>query len=228
VDTSRGFLFITYKLYHHLNKLDGEHKSHCLNVFLSVMKYAWKKNGYEARLRHETIHKDTGLCRTTIKKCLSTLNKLNVVKSFRGKSGKTYIVNEVFLKAEKLFTNSKIATIYTEHSRKTPTLIEQNTLSNTDKIISKNKGNLDDTINELATLPLPDLKGDTKNVYYCKLAIERKEELARQKNLVDPKIIQRELKKITKEKNFAYKRKKEYNIRNNLDYKGNPIGKNKD
>ena len=36
MDTSRGFLFITYKLYHHLNKLDGEHKSHCLNVFLSV------------------------------------------------------------------------------------------------------------------------------------------------------------------------------------------------
>ena len=228
MDTSRGFLFITYKLYHHLNKLDGEHKSHCLNVFLSVMKYAWKKNGYEARLRHETIHKDTGLCRTTIKKCLSTLNKLNVVKSFRGKSGKTYIVNEVFLKAEKLFTNSKIATTYTEHSRKTPTLIEQNTLSITDKIISKNKGNLDDTINELATLPLPDLKGDTKNVYYCKLAIQRKEELARQKNIVDPRIIQRELKKITKEKNFAYKRKKEYNIRNNLDYKGNPIGKDKD
>jgi len=216
MDTSRGFLFITYKLYHHLNKLDGEHKSHCLNVFLSVMKYAWKKNGYEARLRHETIHKDTGLCRTTIKKCLSTLNKLNVVKSFRGKSGKTYIVNEVFLKAEKLFTNSKIATTYTEHSRKTPTLIEHNALSTTDKIISKNKGNLDDTINELATLPLPDLKSDTKNIYYCKLAIERKEELARQKNIVDPRIIQRELKKITKEKNFAYKRKKEYNIKNGI------------
>ena len=216
MDTSRGFLFITYKLYHHLNKLDGEHKSHCLNVFLSVMKYAWKKNGYEARLRHETIHKDTGLCRTTIKKCLSSLNKLNVIKSFRGKSGKTYIVNEVFLKAEKLFTNSKIATTYTEHSRKTPTLIEHNTLSNIDKIISENRGNLDNIINSLAVLDLPDLKSDTKNVYYCKLAIERKEELARQKNLVDPKIIQRELKKITKEKNFAYKRKKEYNIKHGI------------
>jgi len=179
------------------------------------MKYAWKKNGYEARLRHETIHKDTGLCRTTIKKCLSTLNKLNVVKSFRGKSGKTYIVNEVFLKAEKLFTNSKIATIYAEDSRFTTTLVEHN-ISNIDKIIVKNKGNLDDTINELATLPLPDLKSDTKNVYYCKLAIERKEELARQKNLVDPKIIQRELSKITKEKNFAYKRKKEYNIKHGI------------
>ena len=132
MDTSRGFLFITYKLYHHLNKLDGEHKSHCLNVFLSVMKYAWKKNGYEARLRHETIHKDTGLCRTTIKSCLSTLNKLNVVKSFRGKSGKTYIVNEVFLKAEKLF---KIDVKHTQDSRFTPILEESIYYNNIDRII---------------------------------------------------------------------------------------------
>ena len=213
MDTSRGFLFITYKLYHHLNKLDGEHKSHCLNVFLSVMKYAWKKNGYEARLRHETIHKDTGLCRTTIKNCLSTLNKLNVVKSFRGKSGKTYIVNEVFLKAEKLY---EIAVKPTQDSRFTATLEEQYTLSNIDKIISENRGNLDNIINSLAVLSLPDLKGDTKNVYYCKLAIQRKEELARQKNLVDPKIIQRELKKISKETNVRYKEKRDYNIRNNI------------
>ena len=213
MDTSRGFLFITYKLYHHLNKLDGEHKSHCLNVFLSVMKYAWKKNGYEAKLRHETIHKDTGLCRTTIKSCLSTLNKLNVVKSFRGKSGKTYIVNEVFLKAEKLF---KIDVKPTQDSRFTPILEETIFNNNIDRIIGKNKGDKENTINELATLPLPDLKSDTKNVYYCKLAIERKQEIARQKNLVDPKIIQRELKKITKEKNFAYKRKKEYNIKHGI------------
>ena len=213
MDTSRGFLFITYKLYHHLNKLDGEHKSHCLNVFLSVMKYAWKKNGYEAKLRHETIHKDTGLCRTTIKSCLSTLNKLNIVKSFRGKSGKTYIVNEVFLKAEKLF---KIDVKPTQDSRFTPILEETIYNNNIDRIIGKNKGDKDSMINELATLPLPDLKSDTKNVYYCKLAIERKQEIARQKNLVDPKIIQRELKKITKEKNFAYKRKKEYNIKHGI------------
>ena len=191
------------------------------------MKYAWKKNGYEARLRHETIHKDTGLCRTTIKKCLSSLNKLNVVKSFRGKSGKTYIVNEVFLKAEKLYEPIKIAVKHTQDSRFTTTLEETIYINNIDKIIGKNKGNVDTIINELATLPLPELENDSKNIYYCKLAIERKRELA-PKKYVDPQIIQKELKKITKEKNFAYKRKKEYNIRNNLDYKGNPIGKNKD
>ena len=229
MDTSRGFLFITYKLYHHLSKLEGEHKSHCLNVFLSVMKYAWKKNGYEARLRHETIHKDTGLCRTTIKSCLSTLNKLNVVKSFRGKSGKTYIVNEVFLKAEKLYEPTKIAVKQPYDSRFTPILEETIYNNNIDKIIGKYKGDTQSIVDNLAVLPLSDLENNLiKNPYFIKLAIERKEELARQKNLVDPQIIQRELKKIVREKNFAWKKKKDFNIRNNLDYKGNPIGKNKD
>jgi len=216
VNTSRGFLHITYKIYHHLDKLEGVHKSNCLNVFLSVMKYAWKKNGYEARLRHETIHKDTGLCRTTIKNCLSTLNKLNIVKSFRGKSGKTYIVNEVFLRAEKLYEPTKIATTFAQDSHETPILVETLPITNIDKIISKNKGNLEDIIDHLSTLPADTLKKDKNNIYYCKLAIERKEELARQKNLVDPRIIQRELKKITKERNFAYKRKKEYNIKHGI------------
>jgi len=216
MNVSRGFLHITYKIYHHLDKLEGVHKSNCLNVFLSVMKYAWKKNGYEARLRHETIHKDTGLCRTTIKNCLSTLNKLNIVKSFRGKSGKTYIVNEVFLRAEKLYEPTKIATTFTQDSHETPILVETLPITNIDKIISKNKGNLEDIIDHLSTLPADTLKKDKNNIYYCKLAIERKEELARQKNLVDPRIIQRELKKITKEKNFAYKRKKEYNIKHGI------------
>ena len=216
MNTSRGFLHITYKIYHHLDKLEGVHKSNCLNVFLSVMKYAWKKNGYEARLRHETIHKDTGLCRTTIKNCLSTLNKLNIIKSFRGKSGKTYIVNEVFLRAEKLYEPTKIATTFAQDSHETPILVETLPITNIDKIISKNKGNLEDIIDHLSTLPADTLKKDKNNIYYCKLAIERKEELARQKNLVDPRIIQRELKKITKERNFAYKRKKEYNIKHGI------------
>jgi len=216
MNTSRGFLHITYKIYHHLDKLEGVHKSNCLNVFLSVMKYAWKKNGYEARLRHETIHKDTGLCRTTIKNCLSTLNKLNIVKSFRGKSGKTYIVNEVFLRAEKLYEPTKIATSLTQDSHHTPILVDTLSINNIDKIIGKNKGNKDIIIDTLAKLPLIELNKDKNNPYYVNLAIKRKEELDREKNLVDPRIIQKELRNITKENNFAYKRKKEYNIKNGI------------
>jgi|TARA_R100000479_G_C6386224_1_gene203094 predicted transcriptional regulator len=211
MDRSRGFLFITYKLYHHLDKLDGEVKSTCLNVFLSVMKYAWKKNGYEARLRHASIEKDTGLSRATVKRCLETLNKLNIVKSIRGRSGKTYIVNSVFLKSE-------IAHNYTPDSSLRATLEETIYNNNIDKIIGENKGNLDDIINSLATLPLADLKADTKNVYYCKLAIQRKEELARElrQNYVDPKKIVNALSKVTKESNFRYKTKKQYYIKNNI------------
>jgi predicted transcriptional regulator len=218
MNTSRGFLHITYKLYGHLNKLEGEHKSHCLNVFLSVMKYAWKKNGYEARLRHETIHKDTGLCRTTIKNCLSTLNKLNVVKSFRGKSGKTYIVNEVFLKVEKLYENSKIDVKYTQDSRFTPILEEQYTLYNTDKIIRDNRGNKDTIIDTLAKLPLTELNKDKNNPYYVSLAKKRKEEIAASENAtyISPNKIVSALNKIKKETNVRYRQKKEYNIRNGI------------
>ena len=220
---TRGFLHLTYKLYHHLDKL-GERKATCLCVYLALLKYAWKKNNYTCHIRHATLEKDTQLSRPTIKRCLDTLEKMNVIKTVRGKSGKTYVINDKFLKEEKaMIVNNELSNVNKR------AILEETTLHNKiDIIIRDNRGNLDNTINELATLPLPDLKSDTKNVYYCKLAIERKEELARQKNLVDPRIIQRELNKITKEKNFAYKRKKEYNIRNNLDYKGNPIGKDKD
>ena len=208
---TRGFLHLTYKLYHHLDKL-GERKATCLCVYLGLLKYAWKKNNYTCHIRHATLEKDTQLSRPTIKRCLDTLEKMNVIKTVRGKSGKTYVINDKFLKEEKaMIVNNELSNVNKR------AILEETTLHNKiDIIIRDNRGNLDNTIEELATLPLPDLKSDTKNVYYCKLAIERKKEMAREKNLVDPQIIQRELKKITKEKNFAYKRKKEYNIKNGI------------
>ncbi len=209
---TRGFLHLTYKLYHFLDKL-GERKASCLCVYLGLLKYAWKKNNYTCHIRHATLEKDTQLSRPTIKRCLDTLEKMNVIKTVRGKSGKTYVINDKFLKEEKaMIVNNELSNV-----NKRAILEEESYQYNTiDKIISNNRGNLDNILDDLATLPAETLKSDTKNVYYCKLAIERKEELARQKNLVDPKIIQRELSKITKEKNFAYKRKKEYYIKNGI------------
>jgi len=222
MNTSRGFLHITYKIYHHLDKLDGVHKSNCLNVFLSVMKYAWKKNGYEARLRHSSIEKDTGLCRTTIKSCLSTLNTLNIVKSLRGKSGKTYIVNEIFLRAEKLYdshnttiSSSKIAVSRPQDSRLTPILEETIYINNISKIIKSHTGDREKIISELSKLPITELENDKTNVYFCKLAIEYKKE-NENKTYVNSDKILNALKKMSKETNFRYKQKKEYNIRNGI------------
>ena len=218
MNTSRGFLHITYKLYHHLDLIDGERKSHCLNVFLSVMKYAWKKNGYKADLRHETIHKDTGLCRTTIKSCLETLNKLNIVKSIRGRSGKTYIVNEVFLKAEKTYPQSEIAVKPTPDSRFTTTLEETIYINNIGKIVKSLAGDREKILDELSKLPINELKEDKTNIYLCKLAIERKQdnEIKSKATYVNADKILSALSKIKKETNIRYQEKKEYNIRNGI------------
>jgi predicted transcriptional regulator len=222
MNVSRGFLHITYKLFHHLDKLDGVKKSYCLNVFLSVMKYAWKKNGYEARLRHETIHKDTGLCRTTIKECLETLNKLNIVKSIRGRSGKTYIVNEVFLRAEKLYEPTQIAVSPTRDSRNTTTLKETISIdlsdNNIGKIVKSFAGDTQKILDELSKLPLDELKKETVNVYLCKQAIQLKEDKERESKAtyVNSEKILSALSRIKKQANPRYREKVEYNKRNGI------------
>ena len=218
MNVSRGFLHITYKLYHHLDILDGVKKSYCLNVFLSVMKYAWKKNGYKAQLRHETIHKDTGLCRTTIKDCLETLNKLNIIKAIRGRSGKTYIVNEVFLRAEKLYQQTQIAVSPTPDSRITTTLEETLSINNISKIVKSFAGDKERIIDELSKLPTDELKAETVNVYLCKQALQLKEDKERESkaNYVSSDKILSALSRIKKETNPRYIEKKNYNIRNGI------------
>ena len=218
MNVSRGFLHITYKLYHHMDILDGVKKSYCLNVFLSVMKYAWKKNGYKAGLRHETIHKDTGLCRTTIKECLETLNKLNIVKSIRGRSGKTYVVNEVFLRAEKLYEPTQIAVSPTRDSRNTTTLEETISINNIGKIVKSFAGDTPKILDELSKLPLDELKQETVNVYLCKQAIQLKEdnEIKSKATYINADKILSALSRIKKQANPRYREKVEYNKRNGI------------
>ena len=215
--TTRGFLHVTYKLYHHLNILNGVQKSTCLNVFLSIMKYAWKKNGYKAKLRHETIAKDTGLCRATVKTAISKLVKLNIISDIRGRSGKTYIVNEVFLKAENTYEKTEIAKAVSlaPDSQTLATLEETIYINNIGKIISSHAGDREKILEELSKLPITDLQEDKSNPYYCKLAIERKKD-NENTNFVDKGVIINALKEVSKETNARYKQKKEYNIRNGI------------
>ena len=213
---TRGFLQLTYVLYHHLDKVSGGKKANCLSVYLSLMKYCWKSNNYTAGLRHSTIQKDTGLSRTTIHRTLQTLTKLNIISTSKGRSGKTYIVNPNFVKFEKSMYKNE--TYNPSNVSDLKTLEEQYIYTVVDKMISKNKGNLENIINDLATLPADTLKMDKNNIYYCKLAIARKEELAAESkaNYVHPQKIIQALNKIKKETNVRYKEKRDYNIRNNI------------
>ena len=222
-NTSRGFLHLTYKLYHHLNILNGEEKSTCLNVFLSIMKYAWKKNGYKAELRHETIAKDTGLCRATIKTAIAKLVKLNIISDIRGRSGKTYIVNDVFLKNENSYDSQysaiskpQIAKYSPPDSQLLATLEETIYINNNvSKIVKSLAGNREKMIEELSKLPVEELKQDKTNVYLCKLALDHKEQYENKTYVSSEKILDA-LKSVQKNTNSRYKQKKEYNIRNGI------------
>ena len=231
---TRGFLQLTYVLYHHLDKVGGSKKANCLSVYLSLMKYCWKSNDYRAGLRHSTIQKDTGLSRTTIHRTLLTLTKLNVISTIKGRSGKTYQINPKFVKFEKgMFKNE--TSMYkneTLNVSNVKTLIETiDTITNNpiEDVIRDYKGNQQLIIDNLAKLPMTDLKKDKNNPYYVKLAIQRKQELAasEKKTYVSPHKILQALKSISKNSNPRYREKVAYNKRNNLDYKGNAKDKNK-
>ncbi len=230
---TRGFLQLTYVLYHHLDKVGGSKKSNCLSVYLSLMKYCWKSNDYRAGLRHSTIQKDTGLSRTTIHRTLLTLTKLNVISTIKGRSGKTYQINTKFVKFEKGMFQNETSMYKNETSNvsNVKTLVETiDTITNKtiEDVIRANKGNQQSIIDSLAKLPMTDLKMDKNNPYYVKLAIQRKEELLanEKKTYVSPQKILQALKSISKNSNPRYREKVAYNKRNNLDYKGN--AKNKD
>ena len=217
---TRGFLQLTYVLYHHLDKVSGGKKANCLSVYLSLMKYCWKSNNYTAGLRHSTIQKDTGLSRSTIHRTLLTLTKLNVISTIKGRSGKTYQINTKFVKFEKgMFQNeTPMFQNYTSNVSDLKTLVETININTIEDIIRENRGNQQSIIDSLAKLPLDILKKDKNNPYYIKLAIARKEELAAEikANYVHPQKIIQALNKIKKETNVRYKEKRDYNIRNNI------------
>ena len=105
----------------------------------------------QGRLRHETIAKDTGLCRATIKTAISKLVKLNIISDIRGRSGKTYIVNDTFLKAENTYDSQysaiskpKIAKHLASDSQTLATLEEQYTLNNIGNIVKRFAGDTED------------------------------------------------------------------------------------
>ena len=228
MNNTRAFLHITYKLYGHLDKLSGIKKSNCLNCYLSLMKHAWKKNNYECGLRYSTIAKETKLSRITVRRTLDTLEKLHIISTVRGRSGKSYKINQLFLKTESdgsiLYTNN--SSMYKkDHSnvKKRSVLVEALN-NNIEDIIRDNRGDIDTLILNLSKLPLSILNSDTNNPYYIKLAKEKKIELDRESKAtyVHPQKIINELTKIKKNSNPRYRVKVEFNKRINLDYKGRP------
>jgi hypothetical protein len=160
------------------------------------------------------------------------LEKLNIIKTTKGKSGKSYAVNTAFLNAERATMFKSETSMFKSETRyvsNPPTLEEQyNTITNIsnskiDDIILKNRSSKDRLVNELIKhCTLEELKLDKKNVYYCGLAIAEYA-AAKNTNFASQSQIVSALKNLGgKKSNAFYKAKIDYNKRNNLDWKGNP------
>lgn len=207
----RSFILLTYKLYGHLSKVGGQKKSNCINVLLALLKYAWKKNNYKCAVRYATLSKDTGLAKVTIRRTVLSLAKLNVVKVRRLASANEYIINDTFMRTERVkLDHSGVSNKITINKR--------TNIKEIDNIISKGYDK-EKLIEQLSTLPLALLKKDNVNIYYTKLAMALKEENEKPKVELNAGAVLKDLKKKT---NAHYRYKVEYNKRNNLDWKGRP------
>ena len=217
--SNRGFLHITYILYHHLDKISGSKKSSCLNVYLSLMKYAWKKDNYSCGLRHATIEKDTKLSRNTVKRALYSLAKLNIISIKKGKSGCNYTINQKFLKSEVSKFDTKLSKLDDKVSKKSYINRHNTNIHYPVKDIIEKNLKKEDTLEKLSYLPMPDLdQSIEKNYmpYYCNLAKEIKSDREKNKNLVSPDKIKAALSSVIKQTNSNYKQKKAFYIRNNI------------
>jgi hypothetical protein len=222
-DTSRSFLLLTYKLYNKLDELSGPSKGNCLNVILSLLKYAWKSSDYKCAVRYSTIIKDTKLSKMTVRRSCRLLEDLGIIKIKRLSSANLYSMNSTYLKAEVSKLNTQKAKYGHSEGTYLNSINRNINIKNTliEKIMKKGLAK-DAIIKELSELPFEELKSDKTNIYYCNLAIALKEELLREKNLVPTEKILASLRNTTKKANSRYIEKVEYNKRNNLDYKGNP------
>jgi hypothetical protein len=216
-DTSRSFLLLTYKLYNKLDELSGPSKGNCLNVILSLLKYAWKSSDYKCAVRYSTIIKDTKLSKMTVRRSCRLLEDLGIIKIKRLSSANLYSMNSTYLKAEVSKLNTQKAKYGHSEGTYLNSINRNINIKNTliEKIMKKGLAK-DAIIKELSELPTEELKSDKTNIYYCNLAIALKEELLREKNLVPAEKILASLRNTTKKSNSRYIEKVEYNKRNGI------------
>jgi len=209
------------------------HRSHAYLVFICLLKFANAKT-LTCYPRKATISDMSGLSRTTVYRATLCLVKAKIIKKKKLKSTLLYTLNPKYIVGFRADVSERTHHVSkgTHYVSERPTLKELTYITNidtnkvqfsdksseVDAIVTSNIGNKELMINELSKIPIAILKSDTNNKYYCKLAIIRKEELAREKDAtyVSPQKIMSALNNVKKQSNVRYRQKVEYNKRNGI------------
>jgi len=212
--------------------ISEHHRPHAYLVFICLLKFANAKT-LTCYPRKATISDMSGLSRTTVYRATLCLVKAKIIKKKKLKSTLLYTLNPKYVVGFRadVSKGTHYVSKGTHYVSERPTLKELTYITNidtnkvqfsdksseVDAIVTSNIGNKEFMINELAKLPLTTLESDI-NKYYCKLAIIRKEELAREKDAVyvSPQKIISALNNVKKQTNVRYRQKVEYNKRNGI------------
>lgn len=196
-----------------------------LAVLLILLKYVNSKTG-KCYPRIQTICDHLGCGRNVVSNALQDLTLNNIITKKKLSSTNLYHIDSMYIVGFKsadyiqtsadYYLNSsylKSKDINKTISNKQPL----NNYSSIDKIIIENRSSKDVLIKYLSTLPMEELKNDTNNIYYCKLAIDYKLDQEKKKNLVPVEKILSSLKNTGKKTNSSYKytvsKNKKYHIK---------------
>ena len=217
--------------------LADNQKPYALAIIVMLLKYVNQKKG-ECYPRYAQIRKDLGCSKKTLTNYMHLLSTAGLIRIRRLSSTNLYTINPILLVSE---VNVVQEVGYMVHMGGVPNAHINKTYFNKHILITRNNRmnkTIDDIVNnntldkqskiiKLATLPLPELKQCISNhPYYIRKAIEHKEQELREKRVLPKHVIDQTItaavSKNAKNRSFNYRKKIEYNKRNNLDWQGKP------
>ena len=217
--------------------LADNRKPYALAIIVMLLKYVNQKKG-ECFPRYAKIRKDLGCSKKTLTNYMHLLSTAGLIKIRRLSSTNLYTINPVLLVNEVNLVQGvgnmvHISGVPNAHINKTYynkhiVLTSNNKMENkVDKIVNNTSLDKQSKIIKLASLTLPELKQCiNKHPHYVQRAIEHQEQELRDKRAVPKHIVEQAMtaavSKNAKNRSFNYRKKIEFNKRNNLDWQGKP------
>ena len=214
-------------------------KPYALAIIVMLLKYVNQKKG-ECYPQYAKIRKDLGCSKKTLTNYMHLLSTAGLIKIRRLSSTNLYTINPILLVNEvnvipQVGNMVHISGVPNAHINKTyynkHILLTSNIMKDKlDKIINDSKLNKESKIIKLAHLPLRELKECISyHPYYVQKAIEYQEQELREKKVLPKYIVDQAItaavSKNAKQRSFNYRKKVEYNKKNGLNWKGEPIKK---
>ena len=218
--------------------LAEEHKAKCLAILVILIRFANPKSG-QCYPRYSKFREMIGLSRMTLYRCISLLIAARLIIKKRLSSTNLYtlapilLVNHVSVRyddvSDRYLSDTTLISINKNNINKV-LLINNRMKDKIDSIVNNTSLTKQNKIIELASVPLAELKECIKyHPYYVQKAIEHQEQELREQKILPKHIIDQTItaavSKSVKNRSAAYKAKVEYNKRNNLNWKGEPIVK---